>query len=152
AKTIGEGRAFHRRPARVGSAAAMRIRFAARSDEDEWEALQALRRRIDAFWQSCDDELARRTSRFGAGERKLLERTLTESARQAAPGVHVELDRLEGGEHRVVVAPDGNVGGEPLADEFVRRAPGRPKRTAARFRPEVDARAAVTEVRARFGV
>jgi hypothetical protein len=130
----------------------MRIRFAARSDEDEWEALQALRRRIDAFWQSCDDVLARRTARFGAGERKLLERTLTEAARQAAPGVHVELDVLEGGEHRVVVVPDGDTGGEPLADEFVRRALGKTNRIAARFRPEVDAKTAVTDVRARFGV
>jgi hypothetical protein len=130
----------------------MRILFAARSDEDEWEALQALRRRIDAFWQSCDDELARRTARFGAGERKQLERALTDAARRAAPGIRVELDVLDGAAHRVVVAPDDDVGGEPLADEFVRRAPGKLKRVATRFRPEVDAKTAVTEVRARFGV
>ena len=130
----------------------MRIRFAARSNEDEWEALQALRRRIDSFWQECDDELARRMARLGTGERKAIERALTDSARRAAAGVRVELDVLEGGERRVVVAPDSDAGGEPLADEFVRRAPPKPKRAAVRFRPEVDVKAAVTEARARFGV
>ena len=130
----------------------MRIRFAARSNEDEWEALEALRRRIDVFWQECDDLLPRRVERFTDGDPLRLERELTESARRAAPGVRVELDVLEGGERRVVVAPDGDVGGEPLADEFVRRAPVRQKRAAVRFRPEVDVKIAVADVRARAGV
>ncbi len=130
----------------------MRIRFAARSNEDEWQAVEALRRRIDVFWQECDDELARRPARFAAGERERLELALTDSARRAASGVRVELDWLEDGAHRVVVAPDGEAGGEPLADEFVRRAPARQKRAAARVRPEVDVKNAVAEVRARFGV
>ena len=131
----------------------MRIRFASRSNEDEWEALEALRRGMDAFWKECADQVTSAGTSYGdAVERARLERVLTLSARKVARGVRVELDALPGGERRVVVAPESETGGAPLAEEFVRRAPRSPRLSAVRFRPEVDVEAALADVRERVGV
>jgi hypothetical protein len=133
--------------------AVMRIRFAARSDEDEALALDALRNRVDAFWRDCGERLAR-AGNLGADPeaRQQLELTLEAAARHASPAVRVELDALEDGTRRVVVVPESDTGGELLAEEFVKRAPRAPKLTVARFRSEVSVAAALKDVQARFDV
>ncbi|HEX4338657.1 MAG TPA: hypothetical protein VH062_22280 [Polyangiaceae bacterium] len=131
----------------------MRIRFAARQDEDEWEALEALRRGVDAFWLECTERVARAgTTCSDVVVRRRLEQELTAAARRAAPGLGVELDALDGGECRVVIAPASDTGGGPLVDEFLTRAPRSGKLVAVRFRPEVDVATALVDVQARLGV
>jgi hypothetical protein len=112
-----------------------------------------MRERVDAFWRDCEDGVTRSDAwRTDPVERQRLEHALTAIARRAAPGIHVELDALDGRELRVIVAPDSEIGGGPLAEEFVLRAPRGRKLSAVRFRPEAGAPAAVAEVRARTGV
>ncbi|HEX3597946.1 MAG TPA: hypothetical protein VHU80_22710, partial [Polyangiaceae bacterium] len=68
------------------------------------------------------------------------------------PGMRVELDALDGDERRVVIAPESEMGGALVADEFVRLAPRLASISATRFRPEVDVAAALADVRMRVGV
>jgi hypothetical protein len=131
----------------------MRIRFAARSDEDEALALTKMRERMDAFWRQCEGRVTESDAWCSdPAERERLERALTASAFRAAPGIRVELDALDGGGCRVVIAPDSEIGGGPLADEFVLRAPRASMLSAVRFRPEAGVQASVDAVRARTGV
>src|SRR5438552_2659053 len=97
----------------------MRIRFAPRSDGDEARGLGALRERIDAFWLDSADRITRAGPYADPELFRRLERDVTAAARRAAPGVQVEIDVLEAGARRVVVMPESDTGGEPLAREFV---------------------------------
>ena len=130
----------------------MRIRFAARSNEDEWETLERTRRDIDGFLRECDGILGgARGAPLGAEQRRALERTIRDAVRRVTPDIHVELDSTDG-DHRLFIAPARESGGALLAEEFVKRAAPRSTFSAVRFRPEVGVAAALGEVRERYGM
>src|ERR1700753_2246203 len=131
----------------------MRIRFAAGSDEEEARALESMRQRVDAFWQECADRITRAGNGCAdPGEHERLARALADAALRAAPGIRAELDVLEGGVRRVVIAPEMDRGGEPLALEFVKRAPEVPRVRAVRFCPGGSVPPPLADVQSRYAV